>query len=57
MRITAEKAYDILNVTVIKYDWEQKMNLSVTNIKELFSNTPYKTKEIMEQMDIDISRK
>ena len=30
--ITAEKAYDILNETVIQYDWEQQMILSVPRI-------------------------
>ena len=28
-RITSEKAYDILNKTVIQYDWEQQIILSV----------------------------
>ena len=32
IRITAEKAYDILNETVIQYDWEQQMILSVPRI-------------------------
>ena len=53
---TAEKVYDILNKTVIKYDWEQKMTLSVPNIKSFFSNTPEKMEEIMEQMDIGGAR-
>ena len=48
-RITAEKAYDILHETVIKYDWEQKLTLSVPNIKSFFSKTPEKIEEIMEK--------
>ena len=39
-KITAEKAYDILNETAIQYDWWQKMILSVPKIKSFFSNTP-----------------
>ena len=31
-RVNAEKAYDIINGTVIQYDWEQQMILSVTKI-------------------------
>ena len=30
--ITAEKSYDIINETVIHYDWEQQMILSVPKI-------------------------
>ena len=64
-QITAEKAYDILFDTVIKYDWQQKMRLSVPKIKSFFFKTPAKMQDItqgdsdeitnydMEQMDID----
>ena len=33
MIITAEKAYAITNETVIQYDWEQQMIMSVPKIK------------------------
>ena len=41
-RITSDKSYDIFYETLIKYDWEQKMILSVPKIKYFFSNTPEK---------------
>ena len=31
-RISAEKAYNFINETVTKYDWEQQMIMSVPNI-------------------------
>ena len=40
--ITAEKAYDILNVKLIYYYWEQEMILFVPKIKLFFSKTPEK---------------
>ena len=52
MRIAVEKAYYILNETVIQYDWEQQMILSVPKIKSFFSKTPEKMEEITEKMDI-----
>ena len=64
-QITAEKAYDILFDTVIKYGWQQKMTLSIPKIKSFFSKTPAKmedtiqgvsdeiTNDDMEQMYID----
>ena len=67
-QITSEKAYDILLDAVTKYDWQQKMTLSVPQIKLLFSKTPAKmhdtiqgatsqiTNDDMEQMDIDDSK-
>ena len=42
--IIAEKAYDILNETVIQYDWEQQMIMHVTRIKSFFSKVPKKRK-------------
>ena len=41
-RIAADKAYDILNETVMKYDWEEKMTLSVPRIKSFLFKTKYK---------------
>ena len=38
--ITADKEYDILDETVIQYDWEQQMTMYVHKIKSLFSKTP-----------------
>ena len=49
-QINAEEAYDIIFDTVIKYDWQQKMTLSVPKIKSFFFKTPEKMEEIMEQM-------
>ena len=40
--ITAENAYDILNKTVIQYDWEQQMIMYVPKIKSFFYKTPEK---------------
>ena len=36
-RINIDKAYDIIISTVMKYDWHQKITLSVPNIKQFFS--------------------
>ena len=40
--MNAEKEFDILNETVIKYDWDQKMTLSLPKIKSFFSKNPDK---------------
>ena len=53
MIVAVEKACNILHETVIKYDWEQTLTLSISKIKPFFSKTPEKMEEIMEQMEID----
>ena len=55
-RITAEKTYDILNETVIQYDWQQQMILSVPKINNYSLRPPPKMEKITEQMDIDGTR-
>ena len=46
-KITVDKAYAILIGTVIKYNREQKMTLSVPKIKSFFSMTPEKMQDII----------
>ena len=46
-QITVDKAYAILIGTVIKYNREQKMTLSVPKIKSFFSMTPEKMQDII----------
>ena len=53
--ITAEKSYDIFLDTVIKYDWQQKMTLSVPKIKSFFSKTPEKNQDIIQGAADDIT--
>ena len=54
--ITAEKVYDIPNETVIHYDWEQQIILSIPKIKSLLYKAPEKMEDIMEQIEIYGSR-
>ena len=66
--IAAQKAYDLILDTVIKYDWQQQMTLSVPKITLLFSKTQSKTQDIiqgttdeinnddMKQMDIGYAK-
>ena len=49
-RVTAEKAYNILHETVIKYNWVPQLTLSVPKIKSFFSKTPEKMEEVMKEM-------
>ena len=43
-RTNEEKAYDIFLDTVMKYDWQKKMTLSVPKIQSFFSKIPAKCK-------------
>ena len=52
MRITTEKAYYIIHETVINYDWEKKMTLSVLKLKSFFYKDPDILEEILEQMEV-----
>ena len=54
--LTAEKAYDILNETLIKYNWQQTKTISIHNIIQFFSKTSDKMEEIMYKMEIDGAR-
>ena len=46
-KVTAERAFTVLVDDVIRYDWEQRLTLTVPKIKSFFQKTPARMKKIL----------